>query len=115
MTQPVVFFEVRGKEGDKLQDFYASLFNWKYNAAGEEFGLVESGGNGIGGGVGAGEPLVTFYVEVANPAETLRHVEQLGGQTVMPPTPIVEEEDHSHTIAQFRDPAGNVIGLVSGH
>ena len=29
MGQPVVHFEVVGKDGEKLQSYYAELFGWK--------------------------------------------------------------------------------------
>lgn len=32
MGQPVVHFEVIGKDGEKLQSYYAELFDWNVNA-----------------------------------------------------------------------------------
>src|SRR5438067_1275229 len=32
MGQPVVHFEVIGKDADKLQSYYAELFGWEMNA-----------------------------------------------------------------------------------
>jgi predicted enzyme related to lactoylglutathione lyase len=115
MANPVVHFEVLGRDAKKLQDFYTKLFGWKVGESGDSnYGLVEPVGSGIGGGVGAGDaPSVTVYVEVPDPGETLRQAEAMAGQTVMPPTDL--PGDHVHTIAQFKDPEGNLIGLISGH
>ena len=35
MGQPVVHFEVIGKDGAKLQKYYADLFGWKISADNE--------------------------------------------------------------------------------
>ena len=53
-------------------------------------------------------PLVAIYVQVVDLDATLKKVEELGGQTVVRPTDIPGRP----TIAQFRDPEGNTIGLV---
>ena len=42
MGQPVVHFEVVGKDGDKLQSYYAEMFDWEVNADNQmKYGLVE--------------------------------------------------------------------------
>ncbi len=42
MTRPVVFFEIRGRDGERLKEFYASLFGWKINSDNPmNFGMVE--------------------------------------------------------------------------
>ena len=51
---------------------------------------------------------VTFYVEVANIAETLTVVEGRGGQRVMGP----EQMPNGPLIAVFSDPEGRAIGLI---
>ena len=76
MGQPVVHFEVIGKDPRRLQDYYAELFGWDIDADNAlDYGFVTREGNvradgsGIGGGI-AGPPTpdypghVTFYVEV---------------------------------------------------
>ena len=111
----VVHFEIIGKDGKRLQDFYSSLFDWKIDANNPmNYGMVEAPQEnpapGIGGGIGQsdGGPQVTFYVQVTSIEDTLRKAEGMGGQTIMPPM----EVPGGPTIAQFRDPEGNVIGLV---
>lgn len=115
--QPVVWFEVVGKDGPTLQRFYSSLFNWQIADAGDDsgYGLVSAADKGIGGGVGAspdgGPGHVTFYVEVDDPAAYLKRAEQLGGTTILPPTEIPQ---FHLTFAMFADPEGHVIGLSKG-
>ncbi|HEX6476994.1 MAG TPA: VOC family protein [Acidimicrobiales bacterium] len=112
MAQPVIHFEVVGPDGKALQDYYGSLFDWKINADNPmSYGMVEPGKNGIAGGVAAsqdGKPAVTFYVEVSDLQAALDKAEKLGGKTSMPPMDV----PGGPSIAQFTDPAGNVIGLV---
>jgi len=113
MARPVTHFEVHGKNGKALQDFYAELFDWKIDANNPmNYGLVEAAQPGIGGGItqSDGAPMVTFYVDVTDLAATLASVEKLGGKTVMPPM----EVPGGPTIAMFQDPDGNTIGIMKG-
>src|SRR5919106_946642 len=69
MGNAVVHFEVSGKDGERLQEFYGSLFDWKIDASNPMgYGVVETGaGEGIAGGIGRSEQddgHVTFYVRV---------------------------------------------------
>ena len=76
MGQPVVHFEVVGKDGAKLQSYYSELFGWNIVADNPmNYGMVDGkenktadGNVGIGGGVGGVpegyEGHVTFYVAV---------------------------------------------------
>jgi predicted enzyme related to lactoylglutathione lyase len=117
MKNPVVWFEVVGKDGGALQRFYTDLFGWKIDgAAGDmDYGLVAAGGGGIGGGVGktqdGGAGHVTFFIEVDDPAAYLKKAEKLGGKTVVPPT---EVPSYNLTFAYFTDPQGHLIGLSKG-
>lgn len=113
MSAPVVHFEVVGKDGSKLQDFYRALFNWKIQAVNPmNYGLVEATEGGIGGGIGSsqqGAPgHVTFYVQVDDLQAHLDQVESLGGKTLVPITEIPDMV----TFALFADPEGNMVGLV---
>lgn len=116
MAAPVVHFEIMGKDGKKLQDFFGKLFDWEIDANNPmNYGLVKaSGQGGIGGGVGtaeAGAPTyVTFYVAVPDLAACLKKVESMGGKTLVPPTEI----PNMVTFALFQDPEGHTIGLVKG-
>ena len=113
MAQPVVHFEVIGKDGKKLQEFYGKLFDWNVDASNPmAYGMVAGSDGGIGGGIAGaqdgGSPMVTFYVNVPDIAAALKKAESLGGKTVMPPMAVPGGPE----IAQFSDPEGNVIGLT---
>ena len=120
MGQPVVHFEIIGKDGDKLNAYYAELFDWeidsnnptKYGMVTRESNKTQSGDLGIGGGVGQGpdgyEGHVTFYVAVPDVEAALQKAEELGGQRVMGPEKIMDMV----TLGQFKDPEGHVVGVV---
>jgi predicted enzyme related to lactoylglutathione lyase len=117
MGSPVVHFEVVGRDGGKLQGYYAELFGWKMDADNPmNYALVEpeesSTGNSIAGGIGQGpegyEGHVTFYVEVPDVEAALQKADELGGTRVMGPETIME----GLTLGQFRDVEGNLVGLT---
>lgn len=110
MLNPVVHFEVIGKDGAKLQAFYRSTFGWTINADNPmKYGMVESDGEGINGGIAGGEaPAATFYIQVDDPAATLEAIKSAGGTVVQDVTVIPDMV----TMAMFADPEGNVIGLI---
>jgi predicted enzyme related to lactoylglutathione lyase len=121
MGQPVVHFEVIGKDGERLQSYYSELFGWQIDANNPmNYGIVPRDGNtnsegaGIGGGVGTGpegyEGHVTFYVEVPDAEAALAKAEELGGTRVMGPDQVME----GLVIGQFADPEGHVVGVVQG-
>jgi predicted enzyme related to lactoylglutathione lyase len=113
MPNPVIHFEVIGRDAKKLQDFYAQLFDWKVDANNPmNYGIVEAQeGRGIGGGIGPaqGDGGVTFYVEVADPQAALDKAIALGGKMVMP---VSEVPGQNITLAQFTDPEGHLIGII---
>lgn len=117
MGQPVVHFEVVGKDGAKLQGYYAELFDWRMNADNPmNYALVEAedspNGSSIPGGIGQGPEgyggHITFYVEVPDVEASLQQAESLGGTRLMGPETIME----NITLGQFSDPEGNVVGLI---
>ena len=112
MGQRVVHFEVIGKDGKKLQDFYGKLFDWKIDANNPmSYGIVDAGDAGVGGGIAAGmggAGHVTVYVEVDDLQAFLNKAESLGGKTTMPPMAVPGGPE----IAMFADPEGHQIGLV---
>ena len=120
MGQPVVHFEVVGKDGAKLQSYYSELFGWDINADNPMgYGIVQRDGNvspdgvGIGGGVGTGpdgyDGHVTFYVGVSDVEAALAKAESLGGTRIMGPDKVME----SIEIGQFQDPEGHLVGVVN--
>jgi uncharacterized protein len=119
MGQPVVHFEVVGKDGAALRSFYSDLFGWKIDTNNPlNYGIVQREGNvspdgiGIGGGVGQapeGYPgHVTFYVEVPDVEAALARAESLGGTRMMGPDEVME----GLVIGLFNDPEGHTIGVV---
>jgi uncharacterized protein len=121
MGQPVVHFEIIGRDAEKLQRYYSSLFGWEIDADNPmKYGVVAREGNtndqgvGIGGGVGVGPEgyagHVTFYVEVPDVEAALASAERLGGKRLMGPDKVMEDLE----IGQFADPEGHMVGLVSG-
>ncbi len=115
MGQPVVHFEVGAKDAEKLKSFYATVFDWKIDSDNPmNYGAIETGGEGgINGGIadtrGQMPSYVTFYVHVDDLQAYLDKAGSLGGETVVPPTPIPDVG----SFALFKDPEGNVIGLFS--
>ena len=120
MGQPVVHFEVIGKDAEKLHRYYSELFGWEIDADNPMgYGVIQRDGNtnpdgaGIGGGVGTGpegyDGHVTFYVEVPDVAAALEKAECLGGTRMMGPDKVPEV---GIEIALFTDPEGHVVGLV---
>jgi uncharacterized protein len=120
MGQAVVHFEVVGKDGEKLRNYYSELFGWNIDADNPmNYGMVARDDNktadgnlGIGGGVGQGpagyEGHVTFYVAVPDVEAALQKAESLGGRRIMGPENIMDMVE----LGQFKDPEGNLIGVV---
>ena len=120
MGQPVVHFEIVGKDAEKLQGYYAELFGWEIDKNNpQNYGIVQREGNlnadgvGIGGGVGTGPEgyagHVTFYVEVPDVEAALAKAESLGGSRMMGPEKVLEGTE----IGLFTDPEGHVVGVVA--
>ena len=58
MAHPVMWFEVLGKDGDALRNFYAKLFGWTFDANNPiGYGMVDTGAKrGVPGGIGQVSP-----------------------------------------------------------
>ena len=119
MGQPVVHFEIIGKDTAKVRSYYADLFGWEFETNNPmNYGIVQreantnSDGIGIGGGGGAGPDgypgHVTFYIEVPDVEAALTQAEGLGGTRLMGPEKIMDQVE----LGQFADPEGHVIGVV---
>jgi len=111
-AHPVGWVEIIGKDGAKSQDFYTKLFGWKVDANNPmNYGMVMGEDHPVGVGIGQsmdGKPLITAYITVDDLQATLDKAKSLGGETVMPPMDVPD----GPKIAQFRDPDGNVIGIM---
>jgi predicted enzyme related to lactoylglutathione lyase len=124
MGQPVVHFEIIGKDPAKLHAYFGELFGWNFDlpspvseAVSEpaKYGFVDRmalpDGTGIPGGVGGGtgyEAHAVFYVAVSDVEAALQKAETLGGKRVMGP----ERAPSGLVVGHFTDPEGNLVGVA---
>jgi len=117
MGNPVMHFEIIGKDAPALRTFYSETFGWEIAPpipeSPTDYSLVKTNNeHGIAGGIGqcpegqAGH--VTFYVAVDDMEKILRDIEARGGKRVFGP----DQVPNGPIIGQFIDPQGNAIGLV---
>jgi predicted enzyme related to lactoylglutathione lyase len=107
-------WEITGPDAGALQTFYGELFGWQINADNEwQYGLVQNGiESGVSGGIGpeyGGGHRVSIYLKVDDLQGYLDKATVLGAEVVMPPSEVA-----GVNIALFKDPAGNVTGLILG-
>jgi predicted enzyme related to lactoylglutathione lyase len=115
MGNPVVHFEIMTRGAAALREFYTSAFDWRPEpspgASDVDYAMVHNGA-GIDGGIGEApegyDGHVTFYIGVPDINAALDRIERLGGTRMMGPEPV----PNGPTIALFRDPHDNTIGLV---
>lgn len=124
MSQPVVHFEIVGKDPTLLRKYFGELFGWQFDvpspvarevSAPDNYGFVDlitsKDGTGIRGGVGGGqdyESHALFYVGVQDVEEALRRAEELGGTRVMGPV----TSPNGLVVGHFTDPEGTLIGVA---
>jgi uncharacterized protein len=124
VPQPVVHFEVIGKNPQRLRNFFGDLFGWQFDtpspvaeevSAPDNYGFLDlvrsEDGTGIRGGVGGGpeyESHAVFYVGVANVEAALHQAERLGGARVMGPA----TSPSGLVVGHFTDPEGTLIGVA---
>ncbi len=122
MEQPVIHFEVIGRDPAKLRRYYGDLFGWEFDTSGPVASAVSEAGNygfvdgaargGINGGVGGGEDYdakVLFYVGVPDVEAALKKAESLGGTRTMGPD---RAPGADLVVGHFTDPKGHLIGLA---
>jgi len=126
MSQPVVHFEVIGKDPARLREYFGELFGWDFEVPSpvakevsdqESYGfhnrVTSEAGVGIPGGIGGGsgyESHALFYVGVPDVGAALRRAEELGGTRVMGPA----TSPNGLVVGHFRDPEGTLIGVAGG-
>lgn len=125
MGQPVVHFEVIGKDPAKLRGYFRDLFDWTFDmtpvaeavSEPDNYGFINrmttGDGTGIPGGVGGGAGYAghaVFYVGVADVEAALRKAESLGGKRLMGPV----RAPSGLVVGHFADPEGNLIGVAGG-
>jgi uncharacterized protein len=123
---PVVHFEIIGRDPQRLRTYFGQLFGWDFDTSGpvspavseaRNYGFVDvnasTGGIGIPGGVGGGSGYdghAIFYVGVPDVEAALQRAEDLGGTRVIGPEPNPGTE---LVIGHFTDPEGHLIGVAS--
>jgi predicted enzyme related to lactoylglutathione lyase len=73
-SQPIVYFEIIGADGELLRSYYSGLVDWQFEFGatrrGFHYALLRADGVGIEGAVGTAPPgtggYVTFYVAIAD-------------------------------------------------
>jgi predicted enzyme related to lactoylglutathione lyase len=123
MGQPVVHFEVIGKDPEHLRSYYGDLFGWEFDTSGPiseaisqpgNYGFVDTTSDGVGipGGVGGGvgyDSHVIFYVGVPDVEAALQKAESLGGTRRMGPDKVPGRD---LVVGHFTDPEGHLIGVA---
>jgi predicted enzyme related to lactoylglutathione lyase len=123
MANPVVHFEIIGPDPELLRDFYGRLFGWDAppgspvapaisDEGAYSFIAPETDWGAAAGGIGGGEGFAAhtiFYVGVPDVGQALDTVRSLGGTVVLEST---RNEEGRVTVGQFRDPAGNLVGVA---
>ena len=116
MGNPVVHFEIGGKDVEKLIEFYGAVFAWNIIPLSDQLYIVDPASDkGIEGHLfQATEETdatnnVIIYIQVDDIQECLLKVESLGGEILIQPQEIPGNASH---FAMFRDPSGNKIGLL---
>jgi uncharacterized protein len=121
----VVHFEIPADDVERAKNFYGSVFGWelqtmqmeggdytsvKTTAVDEQTQMPTDPG-AINGGMfqrseqAPSSPVITIDVDAIDDA--LKQIEDKGGSTVLPRTPI----PGMGAFAYFQDPEGNVLGL----
>jgi uncharacterized protein len=124
MPQPVVHFEIVGRDPARLRTYFGELFGWEFDppttvaeevSAPDSYGFLDlittEDGTGIRGGVGGGtgyESHALFYVGVPDVEAALRQAEELGGRRVVGPV----TSPNGLVIGHFTDPEGTLIGVA---
>jgi predicted enzyme related to lactoylglutathione lyase len=124
VSQPVVHFEVIGKDPAALRKYFGELFGWQFETPSpvaqevserESYGFLDritsADGAGIPGGVGGGagyDSHAVFYIGVPNVEAALQRAEELGGSRVMGPA----TSPNGLVVGHFTDPEGTLIGVA---
>ena len=111
MPNPVIHFEILGKDKALLEAFYKDVFEWQIDPLMADYSIATPGDGGIKGGIGAmgpGREHVTFYIAVKDITAMLALIQSKGGKVAFGPHPIPE----GGIFAGFTDPEGHLIGMI---
>jgi uncharacterized protein len=106
----ISYLRIPAADPQRSAAFYEAVFGWTVRTDRDDPAFEDGTGHVIGHFVAdlpvAGEAGMRPYVFVERVDETLDKVVAQGGQVVTPPYP-----EGDLTVATFRDPAGNVVGV----
>jgi predicted enzyme related to lactoylglutathione lyase len=106
----ISYLRIPAADPQRAAAFYQAVFGWKVDSDREDPSFEDGTGHVIGHIHSdmevSGEAGIRPYVYVESVPGTLERITENGGEVVTPPYP---EGDLS--VAVFRDPAGNVLGL----
>ncbi len=106
----ISYLQIPAEDPAEAAAFYAAVFGWRVHGGSDRPGFEDRSGLVIGHFMRdsqvAGEAGVRPYISVESVGDTVEKLTALGGEVVTAPYP-----EGSLTVATFRDPAGNVIGI----
>lgn len=107
---PVIHFEIGGRDKEKMAAFYETVFGWKLNAEGLIPPATQQGISGHLTALGH-EPnnYVTVYVEVDDIEKMIETFEANGGKKFVGPVQLPTGQ----YFAWVTDPDTNIIGLIT--
>lgn len=106
----ISYLGMPARDAAESAEFYRAVFGWEIRGSSDRLSFSDGTGHVIGHWRTdlpvTGEAGIRPYIYVTRLDEVLRAAAEQGGQIVTPPY-----AEGSLTIAAFRDPAGNVIGV----
>lgn len=114
MAHPIVHVEFSAKDQAAAAKWYSELFGWEmqswpemnYTTFRPEEGALGGGFNPISNGMPAGT--VIAYIATDDIASHVAKIEKAGGTITMP----IETVPTVGQLAIFKDPSGNLVGLL---
>jgi len=115
MSAPVVHFEIGSTDTPAQARFYNAAFGWTFPGEGSAQNVLGGHEGGATGMLNAlGHPpdnYVMVYVQVDDIDAALARIAEAGGAKIVGPIPLPD----GRRFAWFKDPAGNVLGLLTPH
>jgi hypothetical protein len=106
----VSYLRIPAEDPVRAAAFYEAVFGWKVSGKRESPSFADASGHVIGHFMAelpvAGDAGVRPYIYVDSVDDTIEKLLAHGGETVTAPYP-----EGNLSVATFRDPAGNVVGL----
>jgi uncharacterized protein len=111
MNGKICYLEMPAKDVSRSAAFYSSAFGWNIRKRGDGATAFDDTTGQVSGAwvtdrSAWSEPGLLFYIMVDDIEASIKRVTDHGGVIVQPLC-----ADSPETIARFRDPGGNIIGL----